>query len=233
MTKVPGVSPLVSAFRKILFTLLIVFTFFCGVVTGNLDRLDSSFFSLLQYQKYLPAKYRKFLPGGSAQESTASAKEELSGRIIQVYDGDTATLLSSDGAKKYKIRFFGIDAPEADQEFGQDSRNALAEKIQGQQVKVLVVNTDRYGRNVGKVYREDRYINLEMITGGFAWYYEDYARNERDLEEAQKAAKQKKRGLWQSTFPPIPPWKYRKNSKAEEDGKKQKRSGGSLLSIFH
>lgn len=219
-------------FKKIAFTFLLLFVFFAGIVAGNLDRLDAEVFSLLQYQEFLPRQWQRFLPGGRAGEGRSHSGEELSGRIIKVADGDTATLLSQDGTRKYKIRFFGMDAPESSQEFGRESGNALKEKILGEKVKVLVVNIDRYGRSVGKVYKEERYINQEMIAGGFAWYYRDYAKNEKDLEKAGEDARRNRLGLWQNPLPPQPPWQYRKNQKGEKESDRQKAPSSSLFSIF-
>ena len=126
-----------------------------------------------------------------------------------MYDGDTITLLTRD--KKYRIRFYGIDAPEAKQSGGIASRDALREKILGQEVTVTVMNLDRYGRAVGKVAIGGRDINLEMVREGRAWYYENYARGEEDLEEAQERARKAKLGIW-SEDSPTPPWRYRKES---------------------
>ena len=212
-----------SILRKILFTLLLLFAFFCGVLTGNLDRLDSRVFSLLQYQQYLPGSWQKFLPGGSAKESSGAPKEVIDGRIIHVSDGDTATLLNDAGTKKYKIRFFGMDAPESSQEYGPESRQALAERVLGEKVRLLVINIDRYGRNVGKVYRHGRYINQEMVATGNAWYYKDFARWESSLKEAEDSARKNKLGLWKGPHTPKPPWQYRKEKK-EERGASSARS---------
>ena len=57
-----------------------------------------------------------------------------------------------------------------------------------------------------------RYINLEMVSEGHAWYYPDYARNEYDLAAAEKEARIRQRGLWRIKNPQ-PPWEYRKDKK--------------------
>lgn len=51
--------------------------------------------------------------------------EKLTGSVYKIYDGDTITLHRDN--KDYKIRFFGIDAPELKQEFGKESREHLLE----------------------------------------------------------------------------------------------------------
>ena len=186
-----------------------------GGVLFNLDRLGNTGINLLKYKEYLPGFIVKFLPGGSAEFGVAIPEQILNGQVIEIYDGDTITLLRNDAnglEKKYKVRFFGIDAPEADQEYGIESRDALREKILGKQVRVIVVSVDRYGRSVGKVMLGARYINLEMAGEGNAWYYPDYAAKEYDLANAEKDARTRKSGLWSGNSPQKP-WLYRKEKR--------------------
>ena len=137
--------------------------------------------------------------------------ETLIGKVIKVYDGDTITILV-DGEKE-KIRFYGIDAPEKKQSHGIESRDFVRSKIMGREVKVKVVNIDRYGRKIGKIYyKNGRYLNLESVKGGYSWWYEYYARNEHDLKSAQEQAKRSRKGLWREKNP-VNPYEYRKNKK--------------------
>lgn len=136
--------------------------------------------------------------------------ETLVGKVIKVYDGDTITILV-DG-KKEKIRFYGIDAPEKKQSYGIESRDFIRSKIMDREVKVKVVNTDRYGRKIGKIYyKNGRYLNLESVKGGHSWWYKYYARNEEDLKSAQEQAKRSRKGLWKENNP-INPYKWRKKN---------------------
>ena len=187
-----------------------VFFIILGGFLFNLDRMGDFGLELLKHKEFIPYRLRVFLPGGTAIESQAARNEVINGRAIEVYDGDTITLLNND--KKYKVRFYGIDAPEARQEHGVAARNALRTKILGKQVTVTVVNLDRYGRAVGKVHLDSRFINLEMVREGHAWYYENYARGEDEIESAHYAAKKAGLGLWQYKSP-VPPWKYRSEEK--------------------
>ena len=67
----------------------------------------------------------------SASFNVAHA-EEFNARVIAVMDGDTVLLLR-DG-KKIKVRLANIDAPESDQEFGKESRQALVDRVLKKQV---------------------------------------------------------------------------------------------------
>ncbi|MBR2626350.1 MAG: thermonuclease family protein [Lentisphaeria bacterium] len=196
--------------RSLLFVLLIAL----GGFLFNIDRLGNTGVNLLKFKEYLPGFIVRFLPGGTAQEGAAVPDEIISGEVIEVYDGDTLTLLSriNGQEKKYKVRFYGIDAPEAAQAHGTASRDALRGKILGRQVQVTVVSVDRYGRSVGKVMSGVRYINLEMVAEGNAWYYPDYAANEYELAKAEKEARSGRLGLWQESSPQAP-WFYRKENR--------------------
>ncbi|MBQ9503127.1 MAG: thermonuclease family protein [Lentisphaeria bacterium] len=178
-----------------------------GGLIFNLDRMGDLGDQVGNFQRLMPYRIRRFipwrrhLPVGMAQKN-----EVLTGRVTEVYDGDTITL-HADG-KNYRIRFYGIDAPEAKQQDGIASRDVLRDKILGQDVTVTVKNIDRYGRAVGQVSFQGRNINLEMVREGQAWYYKNFAQGERDLEDAQRIAQENRLGLWQSPSP-MPPWKYR------------------------
>ena len=197
--------------KKTLFALVFILL---GGLLFNLDRMGNTGVKLLKYEQYLPRFVTRFLPGGSAQPGQAQAEQEIAGQAIKVYDGDTITVLTKDN-RSYRIRFYGIDAPEAAQTGGIDSRDALREKILGKEVVVKVVSTDRYGRAVGKVMLGGRYINQEMVAEGRAWYYRDFAKNEYDLEEAERNAREKRLGIWSSGSDPQPPWEWRKENKKD------------------
>ena len=53
--------------------------------------------------------------------------EEFDATVIAVMDGDTVLVLR-DG-RKIKVRLVNIDAPEADQKFGKESRDSLVNMV--------------------------------------------------------------------------------------------------------
>ena len=83
-----------------------------------------------------------------------------------VYDGDTARFLC-DGAE-IKVRFCGIDAPEAKQPGGIEARDYLRSLLpDNAPVTIVPVENDRYGRLVAEVWRDDiegeQNINANMV----------------------------------------------------------------------
>ncbi|MBE6357196.1 MAG: hypothetical protein E7058_08820 [Lentisphaerae bacterium] len=199
-----------KVFKK---SLTVITLILLGGMIFNLDRMGSTGTLLSEYREYLPSFITRFFPEKNIPEGKSAPEDNLEGTVISVYDGDTMTFTAEKNGElqKFKVRFFGIDAPEASQEYGVASRDALREKILNKKVNVSVVSVDRYGRSVGKVYCADNYINLQMVTEGNAWYYPDYAAHEQDLERAQKEAQGAKRGLWKNPEAQ-PPWMYRKEN---------------------
>ena len=134
-----------------------------------------------------------------------AAPNTLQGRVTAVRDGDTIGVY--DGKSETLVRLVGIDAPEYDQAFGTKAKQALASKVFGQQVRVEWVEKDKHDRILGKVMLGNRWINREMVAGGFAWQYKLYSSDE-TLAKAEKDARAAKSGLW-ADKDPIAPWDFR------------------------
>lgn len=73
--------------------------------------------------------------------------DSLTGKVVKVTDGDTITILVEN--RQIKIRLNAIDAPERKQDFGQKSKDALAELVFEKEVRVVTHGEDRYGRTIG------------------------------------------------------------------------------------
>lgn len=127
------------------------------------------------------------------------------GRVVGVTDGDTLTLLS--GRKQIKVRLADIDAPERKQPFGRRAGETLSALAFDKQARVVEVDTDRYGRLVGRVYVGAVDVNAELVRQGMAWVYRKYAKDPA-LYEFERTARAKRRGLWHDTEP-VPPWEWR------------------------
>ncbi|MDR2999994.1 MAG: thermonuclease family protein [Fibromonadaceae bacterium] len=151
-----------------------------------------------------------------------AAEAWVEGIAQDVHDGDTFKL--NENGQIIKIRVFGIDAPESDQAYGQESGNALRELIDGKQVRVRIQNKDIYGRTVGEPWLGDSLnVSLWMVQNGYAWWYKSYSKKRVDLEEAEAAAKAKKLGLWADDNP-VSPWEFRSAKKSKQKQKKSKKS---------
>lgn len=146
----------------------------------------------------------------------------IEGTVAKVSDGDSINVIDSLGTT-VKVRFFGIDAPERTknnhtfsrtnkpgQPYGEEAFAVLKRKIEGQQVKVEVLE-NRNKRAVSVVWLGNRNINLEMLRDGFAWAYHQHQEGSHAPEyvQAEERARKERRGLWQQNHPQ-PPWEFRK-----------------------
>lgn len=130
--------------------------------------------------------------------------------VVSVYDGDTFIIRDTSDSMQ-NIRIQGIDAPELSQNFGSNSRQYLLSLIKGNQVNIISVSVDNYGRTVAKCSNIDgKDIGYEMIKAGMAWYYNDYYKNYK-YQEAELNARIAKKGLF-SLPSPTRPKVYRKKN---------------------
>lgn len=144
----------------------------------------------------------------SAPCSSAFA-ETLHGRVVAVADGDTITILTAK-KEQIKIRLTEIDAPEKDQPYGKKSKQALSDLVFKRDVSVSSKNKDRYGRILGRVFINDKDVNLSMVASGYAWAYTKYL-TDQSIKEAEGMARASSLGLWGLQEDQImPPWEWRK-----------------------
>lgn len=141
---------------------------------------------------------------------------EISGRVIGITDGDTLTVLS-DMRQQVKVRLAEIGTPESRQPYGSRAKQALSDLAFGKAVRVIVQNTDRYGRTVGRVYAGPVDVNAALVRQGAAWVYRRYS-HEPALLRLEQEAQAARRGLW--TLPEAertPPWEWRAVARAGRD----------------
>jgi len=142
--------------------------------------------------------------------SSHAALRTVTGTVTKVSDGDTIQLTTPEQTK-LKVRLYGIDAPETPkvnnrtgqvnipgQPFGKESKDALADKIMGKQVKLEILDIDKYRRMVGMVWLDDRNINLEMVREGYAEAFIEYLKPPCRVEfmKAEQEARAGGKNIW-------------------------------------
>ncbi|MDL5055410.1 thermonuclease family protein [Oscillatoria laete-virens NRMC-F 0139] len=136
-----------------------------------------------------------------------------------VHDGDTLRV-GRDG-EQLRIRLCGIDAPELSQPMGEQSRDYLRSLLPTEQeVIVLRVEEDRYGRTVAELIVEnpdgtETHVNGDMVLNGMAYVYPQYVErcpNALPIESAQDIAQEKRVGVWALPNGGDRPWDYRRAS---------------------
>lgn len=85
--------------------------------------------------------------------------------IKRVIDGDTIQLKSG-----HRVRLIGIDAPERKARFGQPAKRFLQSLIEDKPVRLVfdTNRTDRHGRVLAYVYKNNTLINEQIVLNGFA-----------------------------------------------------------------
>jgi endonuclease YncB( thermonuclease family) len=146
----------------------------------------------------------------------ASGTYALTGRVVQVSDGDTINLLVDN--QRQRIRLASIDAPETGhgkdrpgQPFGDASRKNLAQYVAGKTLTLTCFEKDRYDRHICDIPVEGTTANRLQVEQGMAWANQQargkYLRD-KSLPALENAARQKKLGLW-SEPGAVSPWEWR------------------------
>ncbi len=119
--------------------------------------------------------------------------------VERIVDGDTFTC-----GEGVRVRLIGIDTPELSQRpYGGQARRALEKLLPpGAQVQLErdVEPVDRYGRLLAYVWRDSILVNWEMLRAGWAVLltYPPNVRYVEAFQEAQRAAREERRGLWET-----------------------------------
>jgi len=113
-----------------------------------------------------------------------------------------------------KIRLANIDAPERRQAWGNRSRQSLSELCWEKDATYQAQDVDRYGRTVAVVSCAGVNVNRAQVERGMAWVYPKYNKDAA-LPELQERARAERRGLWADPEP-VPPWKWRKQSRTKQ-----------------
>jgi endonuclease YncB( thermonuclease family) len=136
-------------------------------------------------------------------------------RALQVSDGDTFQI--QQGNELERVRLCGIDAPERDQQFGEEAKAYLENLVLRVSNNVMIVPTDRgrYGRIVAEVFvpasNGDRFVQEELLRAGMAYVYPQYVDtcpNADSMRNAEAIARWQKVGVWSGNFQR--PWDWRR-----------------------
>ncbi len=146
----------------------------------------------------------------------ASGSYTLTGRIIQVSDGDTINILVD--RQTHRVRLASIDAPETGhgsarpgQPFGEASRKNLAQHVAGKTLTLVCYEKDHYGRDVCDIPVDNTTANRLQVQSGMAWANQQgggkYLRD-RSLPALENQARSARAGLWVEPKP-VAPWVWR------------------------
>ncbi len=136
--------------------------------------------------------------------------------VVAVQDGDSLIVrpMDSRSGREMRVRLFAIDAPERGQKGGGEAREYLRQLVAGRTDLMLdPVHTDQYRRQVAVLYYRRagrrRSVNRMMVEQGLARWYSSYGGRELGLEQAERAARRHRRGLWAARGHTAP-WEHRR-----------------------
>ncbi len=134
----------------------------------------------------------------------------IEARVLKVYDVDT--VLAEVGFKRaQRVRVAGIDGPEMgrrgkwpEQPWARQATAWARKLLSGREVRLIVLETDRYGRLVARVQLLDGTdYGAEAVRLGHAWAFMRYQKIPLYLDLAAYA-KLRRRGLWAAPHPVRP-----------------------------
>lgn len=148
------------------------------------------------------------LAGGALADSPRPASERYAATAVHVRDGDS--LIVSDGKHQRDLRIAEIDAPEQGQPGSAEAQRALERLVADRPLRVELVELDRYGREVSKLWAGDVCVACELVRGGHAWAFRKYLRDPK-LLDLEREARSAQRGLWGAAgATPVPPSAWRR-----------------------
>ncbi len=143
-------------------------------------------------------------------------------KVTRVYAGDTVKAEGHDG--EMEVRLVGIDAPETSkkgregQPYSQQAKKYLAGLVLNKVVDIKGFGSDRYDRLLGVIHLNGKNINLEMVKQGLAEVYRGRPPKGFDLDpyhDAEKEAREAKRGAWIQGDKYVSPKDWRKMQRAK------------------
>jgi hypothetical protein len=105
--------------------------------------------------------------------SSYSSTNSYTGRVIDVTDGDTITILTQN-QEKIEIRLAGIDCPEGSQIHGKNAKQFISSLVSERRVRIIPDTIDQYGRTVATLLINGENVNRQIIAFGHGWVYRKY-----------------------------------------------------------
>ena len=139
-----------------------------------------------------------------------AAQESYEAVVLRVSDGASMLVRTTRG-KRIKIRLYGIAAPEVNQPWGAEAKDALRQLL-WETVTVQTMGDDAQKGAVAIVSYMGRCINLELAAAGNAWLDPKYCKAAwvcGQIKMAEAEARAQRKGLWADERP-VAPWEWRK-----------------------
>lgn len=135
------------------------------------------------------------------------------GVVIDVIDGDTVSIKSSNSMARKEYNIAYINSPELDQDFGMEAKQHLVNILMNEKVSFYIVNDDigdeidtkigyrkkKKTKSILLYYGNGMSIGKQLIREGYAWAKKEIGLTKNtyiNLKKLESRAKKKKLGLW-------------------------------------
>ena len=174
------------------------------------QRLQELFGELLEADEADPLRCIASLAAAQFGQERGEGFTEVVSRVL---DGDTI-MVKHRGVDR-RIRLWGLDCPEDDQPFGEVATNVTRDLAEGRIATLTPIEVDCYQRLVAVVaLRTGEVLNHSLVEAVAAWWYSQYAGNDRVLPILETAAREARRGLWADPAA-VAPWDWRRAHKVK------------------
>ncbi len=125
--------------------------------------------------------------------------------FVRVIDGDTFVVKNRRDGQEWRVRLWGVNAPDQKECFFDDARKILSQELKNKNIIYQRYGYDGYGRILAEVYLDGESLEEKMVATGAARVYDgagvhddlkpsdEFIKNLRKLEERAKAEKM---GVW-------------------------------------
>jgi micrococcal nuclease len=141
---------------------------------------------------------------GPAESPKPAPGSSLRVRVVRVVDGDT--IVASVGGEREYVRYIGVDTPETVkpdtpvQCYGPRASAVNRRLVEGRTVRLVLDREarDDYGRLLAYVHAGSRFVNAELVRGGYArtLAIEPNTSHAAQLHRLEARAAKAGRGLW-------------------------------------
>ena len=142
--------------------------------------------------------------GNGGSTTRPPAGEPVTVKVDRYVDGDTAKVFY-EGRSEY-VRYIGIDTPETVKQdtpvgcFGRQASDFNRNAVEGRTVRLVFDRElrDHYGRLLAYVYVGDRFLNAEILAGGYGTTIEVPPNTSKaeQFSDIEAKARAEGRGLW-------------------------------------
>lgn len=131
----------------------------------------------------------------------AHAENLQTGYVEACHDADTCKVSVGNSSKTWTVRLAGVDAPEADQEYGDLAQIELESLVRGKTVELDCTGRS-YKRYTCYMYINGQDVGDILISNGWAFELIHFSKGR--YTDAQLRAKLEGRGLWGFGFAQSP-----------------------------